>query len=221
MTSMIEANELATFSRHQLARVNLLPPEIEEQRRLRKIQTGLGGAVLGTLAVIVVLLLSASSSTSSAQADSERADATGAQLRAQTATYSSVTSVYARAAAARVLLTQAMGEEVRYSGLLNDLSLSVPENVWIKNLTFTQAPPADALGATPGVGTVTITGAGFSHDDVAVWLESLAGQKAYVDPYFSSSTEVLLGSRKVVEFTSTATLTGDAYSGAYTTPAGG
>ena len=37
---------------------------------------------------------------------------------------------------------------------------------------------------------------GFKHDDVAVWLESLAKQKGYVNPYFSSSTEALIGTRQ-------------------------
>ena len=121
------------------------------------------------------------------------------------------------------MLTEAMGEEVRYSRFLSDLSLTVPENVWLKNLTFTQGEvPAAAVGSTePAIGTVTVTGVGFSHDDVAVWLESLAGQKGYTNPYFSSSSESLIGTRTVVDFTSTAELTSEALSGQYTKPAGG
>jgi Tfp pilus assembly protein PilN len=105
--------------------------------------------------------------------------------------------VYAQAAAAEAMLTEAMGEEVRYSRFLSDLSLTVPENVWLKSLTFTQADAATpAVGATePAIGSVTVTGVGFSHDDVAVWLESLAGQSGYTNPYFSSSTESLIGTR--------------------------
>ena len=87
--------------------------------------------------------------------------------------------------------------------------------------TAAAATAAAAPGVTPGIGTLTVSGVGFSHDDVAVWLESLAGQKSYVNPYFSSSTEVLLGTRKTVNFSSTATLTPAAYSGRYTKPAGG
>jgi hypothetical protein len=56
---------------------------------------------------------------------------------------------------------------------------------------------------------------------VAVWLESLAGQQGYTNPYFSSSAEVKSGPRTLVEFESTATLTPAALSGSYTAPAGG
>ena len=84
------------------------------------------------------------------------------------------------------------------------------------------APVAPSVGATePGVGTVTFTGVGFSHDDVAVWLESLAKQKGYTNPYFTNSTKALIGTRSTVNFSSTVTMTSAALSGRYTTPAGG
>ena len=220
----------ATVSLDALPRVNLLPPEIAEMRRFRRIQVGLGSAVLGAVGVVALLYVAAAGSVSDAQADVDSANATNVSLQSQAAKYRDVTAVYARAAAAQAMLTQAMGEEVRYSRFLNDLSLTVPENVWLKNVTFTQAGSAAAPAAqaaaptaigTPGIGSVTFSGVGFQHDDVALWLESLATQKGYANPYFTSSTEALLGTRKTVNFTSTATLTPAAYSGRYTKPAGG
>ena len=205
-----------------LPRGNLLPPEIGEAVRFRRIQMGLGGGLLATLGVVALLYVGAVSSVGEAETELAAATATGTQLQAENAKYAEVSAVYAAAAAAEAMLTQAMGEEVRYSQYLNDLSLTVPENVWVKNVTFAQAAVPPALGSTePGIGTVTFTGVGFSHDDVAVWLESLAKQKGYKDPYFSNSTEALIGTRKTVNFTSTVTLTPEALSGAYTAPAGG
>lgn len=205
-----------------LPRVNLLPPEIAEVARLRRIQVGLGGAVLAAVALVALLYVLAVSSVSHAQSDLDAATAKHSTLQAETAKYRDVTAIYARAAAAQAMLTQAMGEEVRYSQLLNDLSLSVPENVWVKTLTFAQAAAPAAVGsAVPGIGTLTVSGVGFKHDDVAVWLESLASQKVYTNPYFTSSTEALLGFRKTVNFTSTASLTAAAYSGRYAKPIGG
>ncbi|MCU1590206.1 MAG: Fimbrial assembly family protein [Frankiales bacterium] len=213
----------AAVSLDSLPRVNLLPPEIAESRRFRRIQIGLGGAVLGAVGVVALLYVAASSSVSSAQSDFDSATATHTSLQNQTAQYRDVTAVYARAAAAKAMLTSAMGEEVRYSLFLNDLGLSIPENVWLKNVTFAQTAPTTATpGAAAGaVGTVTFTGVGFSHDDVALWLESLATEKGYANPYFSNSTEALIGSRKTVNFTSSVSLTTAAYSGRYTKPAGG
>lgn len=205
-----------------LPRVNLLPPEIAERRRFRRIQYGLGAGVLATAGVVALLFVSASASVDSANDELTSANAENARLQAETATYADVAGIYAQAAAAEAMLTEAMGQEVRYSRFLSDLSLSIPENVWLKNLTFAQGDTPPAVGSTePGIGTVTVAGVGFSHDDVAVWLESLAGQEGYTNPYFSSATESLIGPRTVVDFSSTATLTPAALSGQYTKPAGG
>lgn len=207
-----------------LPRVNLLPPEIAETAKFRKIQYGLGGGLLAAVGIVGFLLVSASSSASAADTDLQSATATNASLQAESAKFADVSAVYARAAAAKAMLTEAMGQEVRYSQYMNDLSLTVPENVWLKNVTFTQgdaAGAAPAPGVQPGIGTVTFDGTGFAHDDVAVWLESLAKQKGYTNPYFTNSTEALVGTRKTVTFNSTVTLTDDALSGRYTTPAGG
>ena len=205
-----------------LPRVNLLPPEIEEQKRFRRIQVGLGAGVAAAVGVVALGFVLASGSVSAANEELDAATAEGTRLQAETAKYADVEAVYAQAAAAQAMLGEAMGEEVRYSRFLSDLSLSVPENVWLTSLTFDQSPVDPALGGTePGVGTVTVTGKGFDHEDVALWLESLSGYSTLTNPYFSSSTEVLIGSRTAVEFSSTATLTPSALSGRYTAPAGG
>jgi Tfp pilus assembly protein PilN len=205
-----------------LPRVNLLPPEIGEAVRFRRIQLGLGGGLLAALGTVTLLYVLAVGSVSDATVELDSATATGSQLQAENAKYAEVTAVYAAAAAAEAMLTQAMGEEIRYSEFLNDLSLTVPEKVWLKNVTFAQVATPPALGSTePGLGTVTFTGVGYSHNDVAVWLESLAKQQGYKDPYFSASTEVLIGKRKAVDFSSSVALTPDALSKQYTAPAGG
>jgi Tfp pilus assembly protein PilN len=217
-----------------LPRVNLLPPEIAEGRAFRRIQMGLGCAVLAAVGVVGMLYVSAAQGVSSARSDLATATKQNAQLQLDTAKYNDVTAVYARANAAQNMLQSAMGDEVRYSQLLNDLSLSVPSNVWLKNIAYVQTPPASPAGATgtaaatptaphalTPIGTFTATAVAFSYDDVAVWLESISGLKAYANPYFSSSSESLLGTRKIVDFSSTAVVTSAAQSGRYNKPAGG
>jgi Tfp pilus assembly protein PilN len=222
MTAVTQETRLVGTGLALLPRVNLLPPEIEERKKLKQIQVGLGAAVLASVGVVGVLLMAANGSLSSANEELATATTQNTQLKAEAATYANVTAVYAQAAAAQALLTQAMGEEVRYSRFMNDLSLTVPDNVWVKSVTFAQAAAPAAVGATePGIGTVSFTGIGFSHDDVAVWLESLANQKGYANPDFTNSTEALIGTRKSVNFTSTVQLTPAALSGRYTKPLGG
>ena len=119
-----------------LPRVNLMPREIGERRRFRQIQYGLGAGVAAAVGVVALGFVLASGSVGSAQEQVDAQAAETARLQAESAKYADVTKVYAQAAAAQALLTQAMGEEVKYSGLLSDLSLSVPDNVWLTSLTF-------------------------------------------------------------------------------------
>jgi Tfp pilus assembly protein PilN len=203
-----------------LPRVNLLPPEIEEARKFRQIQICLGAAVVAAVGIVGLLFVSANHSVDAAQASLDSTNQTTTQLNAENAKYADVTAIYARAAAAQSMLTQAMGDEVRYSQLLNDLSLSVPANVWVSALTLNTAPVSGA--AAPGlgsnvatIGNLTVSGIAFQHDDVASWLDSLAVQKTYTNPYFSSSNESKIGSKGVVNFSSTAGLTDMALSHRY------
>ena len=210
-------------SGHPLSpRVNLLPPEIAVRRRFRQVQGGLGAGVLASVAVMGLLYAAAVGSAQDAEAELREVQAEGAATQAQQAQYAEATAVYARADAAQVMLTQAMGEEVRYSTLLNGLALTVPDEVWVKSVTFSQTPQAPTVGdTTAGIGTVSFTGVGYDHDDVATWLESLATQKGYTSPYLTSSTEALIGDEVTADFVSTVVMTPDALSRRYAAPAGG
>ena len=205
----------------RLPRVDLLPPEIGARRRFRRVQAGLGGGVLAAFGVVALLHTAAAGSVADAEEQVQAAGATQRTVAAEVAQYRDVTATYQRAADAQALLVAAMGEEVRYSRLLSDLSLSVPDGVWVKSLAFTQgaaAAPAPAATALPGIGTVTVSGVAFEHEDVAGWLESLAGQRGYTAPLLQSSTEALIGSRRIVNFATTTALSPEALSRRYATP---
>ena len=198
-----------------VVRVNLLPPEILAEARLRRVQAGLATGLVGVLGAVAALYVGAAGSVADAGSDLEAATARQADLRTETTEYAHVEGAYARTAAAREVLAQAMGQEVRYSQLLDDLSVTVPDRVWLTSVAVAQT-----AGAGGGLGTVTFTGSGTSHDDVAAWLESLRAHEALADAAFSSSTATTVGSRRTVTFTSTATLTSAALSKRHTVEAG-
>jgi Tfp pilus assembly protein PilN len=226
--STLTIDRLAT-----LPRVNLLPPEIEEQRRFRKVQIGLGAGVVAAVGVVGALTLLASGAVGDAQSDLDAAKAQQTQLTAQKAEYAEVPLVYAQVDAAKAELGQAMGQEVRYSYFLNDLSLKLPGKVWLTTMTVTQDVDGAAVSAatnatvapsteylSPGLGTVTFEGQGYGHNDVAAWLDALAKQKGLAQPYFTSSEKEAIGDQVAVTFSSQATITEEALSKRYTEKAG-
>ncbi len=210
-----------------LPAVNLMPPEIGEQRRLRRLQFAMGGAVVAAFVVVGGLYTVAHSGVTAAQSELTQAQSEQSQLQHQLTSLQNVQDVYTQVSMRQQMLATAMGREVRWSRYLNDLSLRIPDNVWLTQVTATEADAAAtststqaAPGLTPGIGQIQFTGVAFSHDDVAAWLDSLAREKGFANPYFSNSAETLLGTRKAVNFSSTATLTDAALSGRYTKPAG-
>jgi Tfp pilus assembly protein PilN len=207
-----------------LPRVNLLPPEIAAKRAFRRVQLGMGAAVMASLAVVGGLYVSAAHGVSAAQSDLDAARSQQTSLQQSVHSYAGVTAIYAAADQAQAQLITAMGDEVQYSQVLTDLSLSIPSNVWLTNLSYTQTPPSAAAASattTPGgavpaaFGTATFQGIAFSHDDVAAWLDAIGKLKAYANPFFSSSVEAVIGSRSVVNFASTADVTTAAESHRY------
>jgi len=213
-----------------MPRVNLLPPEIGEQRRLRRVQVGLGAAVLASVAIVAALFLAASSDAAKAQDELTAAKATQTTLTAEAARYASVPAALAKIDAAEVQRTQAMAQEVRWSFYLNDLGLAIPRNVWLTQVAVTQtvdtpaAAVAGAAATTPGIAAITFEGKAYGVDDVANWLEMLAKQKGFVDPTFTNSAQddSLRGpnGKKAVTFSSTVSVTKDALSRRYEQKAG-
>lgn len=208
-----------------LPRVNLLPPEIAQARQLRLVKGGMGVAVAAAAGVVALLALAAAGGVTDAQAELDSATTAQVQVQRQVGELANVRAVYADVAARETLLTRAMGPEVRWSRYLTDLSLTIPSTVWVTDVSIVQNVDGPSAGATsslldPGIGSVTFTGTALAHDDVASFLDALAGQQGYAFPYFSSSTEKYIGDTSVVDFTSTVSVTPDARSGRYSNPAG-
>jgi Tfp pilus assembly protein PilN len=212
-----------------LPRVNLMPPEIAEAARFRRLQFAMGGAVIVSAAIVGGLYTHAKGGVKSAQAEVTAAQTQQTALQAKQASLNSVQQTLSDVAAKQSLLGQAMGQEIRWSYVLNDLSYRIPSDVWLTGITAdeTAANPATAAAPSglPGapasdLGTVTFSGVAFKHDDVATWLDALAKEKGFTSPTFSSSSESAIGTRSVVDFGSSTIVDNDALSNRYVAKAG-
>jgi Tfp pilus assembly protein PilN len=179
-------------------KVNLLPPEIEEQRKFRHVQAGLGAAVVAALLLAGGLTLSAGHQVSSAQDDLAAAQTQNQALQAKQADYANVPRVYDQVDAAKSQLKLAMGQEIRWSYLLNNLSLTVPNHVWLTKVVMTQN--VDGASTTtddgtqylkPGLGSVSFEGVAITHDNIAAWLAAISQQPGYAQSYLTEEKVAL------------------------------
>lgn len=180
-------------------RIDLLPRELVEQRLVRRQRSGIGAGFLVLLAVLGIWYVLETRQLSDAQAaaDQERATATG--LRVQRAQLQPLADLEAQIAAAEQLRASVYRNEIRFSGVMRDISAIVPEDVWLTSMAVafnstagtssttgtTTAATTQAGGAAPAVtpgspgagspvATITFAGAGLEHVDVGGFLRALA-----------------------------------------------
>lgn len=212
-----------------LPRVNLLPPEVHEARRLRQVKLASGGGVVIAAVAVAGLTVMAAGQVSSAQDGLSAAQAQNASLQKQYNGLQNVRQTEAQLQARQAMLTQAMGQEIQWSHYLNDLSLAMPDHVWLTQLSFQENIASGPSGAVSqpstdvlptGIGKATFSGIANSYDDVATWLETLAKEKGYVAAYATNLTAAKIGDTPTVNFSSSVALTNDTLSQRYTKPLG-
>jgi Tfp pilus assembly protein PilN len=210
-----------------MPQVNLMPPEIAESERLHRVQRAMAGAALLSALAVGGLYWHAKQGVSSAQNQLTASQAQHTSLQTKYNGLNDVQQVFTQVQSKQELVQQAMGQEIRWSFMLNDLTTSVPNNVWVTGFTATEtsAPGSTAAQsatgtAASGIGNLSFSGVAFHHDDVASWLDSMSKVKGFVDPTFSSSIKAAIGTRIVVDFSSSVTLSTSALSNRYTTKTG-
>lgn len=209
--------------------VNLLPPEIAERRRANIVKLRLGGVVVAAAAVVGLVYFQVAGGVSPAQDRLNAAQAQATTLQHQISALSNVTKTQKQLDAAKAAVSKALGNEVRWSRYLNDLSITLPSNIWVTNVGISEtavpttngasgssAAASTSTAAANGLGTLTIQGNALSFNDVAVWLETLAKEKGYSNVWLTQGTTQKIGDLPVIQFTSTVTFTPDVLSKRYT-----
>lgn len=198
-------------------RINLLPPEVGERQRLRR-RTFL------TIAIGVVLLALVGGfyflqvvRLSGVEEDIQAQEATNAGLRAQIAELQDIAALEQEIEATRSLLATLLQDRILWSGVLRDISLVIPGEVWLDGLNAQSGGGATAEGAeaapitTEGlVGQISFSGFAFDHRDVALWLSRLEDVRGFINPWLSSSTKTDVGTAEVVQFSSSVDLSDQA-----------
>jgi Tfp pilus assembly protein PilN len=181
--------------------VNLLPRDEAKRSFEAKrgvVFGGVAGAALAT-AVLASMTMSAGGSVSSKQ---DELDALRAQIAAvppvQVIDTSREDALAAEKGARAGALSAALAGRVAWDRVLRQVSLVLPEDVWLTNLTA--AAPNPALQAAPGTG-FTLTGATYSQNGVARFLARLGVVSDLANVRLQSSQSQLLNERELVQFT--------------------
>jgi Tfp pilus assembly protein PilN len=181
--------------------VNLLPrdePTKSFEATRGVVFGGVGGAALVT-ALLVAMTMNAGGAVDAKQAEVDALRSEIAAIPAPTVTDTSTDDALATEKGARVgALSAALAGRVAWDRVLRQVSLVLPEDVWLTNLSA--AAPDASQAAAAGTG-FTLTGATYSQNGVARFLSRLAVIPDLANVRLQSSQSQLLNERELVQFT--------------------
>lgn len=195
-----------------MTRIDLIPPELVEKQRTRRIIALLtaifvlvlfGVAFLTGLSYLQRVLISGRLET--IEKEKTEVDASIEKLRVYEERKNLLSS-------REKIVTGITKNQVFWSSILNGVSMVIPSDVWLKtfkgDVSTIRGKEAQA-GAAPTTPAITITGVTFSHSAVARWLVRLSEINQFRSIWLVSSEEkeATAAGQKQIEFNTTATLT--------------
>ena len=183
--------------------VNLLPrDEVKKSFEAKRgvIFGGAFGAALAT-AALVSMTISAGGAVGERQAELDGLRAEIAAIPAPVVKDANTNDVLAAEKSARVgAMSAALTSRVAWDRVLRQVSLVLPEDVWLTSLSATAPSPATAAGDGTASG-FTLIGSTYSQNGVARFLSRLSVIPDLENVRLQSSESVLVNERQLVQFT--------------------
>jgi Tfp pilus assembly protein PilN len=204
--------------------INLLPSEVKQRQRTKR-STALvavaGGAVVAVLVALWFLQGVHLADTESKLSEQQQ---TNARLQGEISKLHRFEEIRNDLQSRRTLLRQTLAGTVEWSGVLHDLSLVVPDRVWLTQMigqlnttsSSVVAPPVPGSAPVPGtatgpgpglVGSIQFQGDALDKKTVALWLTKLESVRGWVNAWLSQATEQDLNGTTVVSVNSSVDLT--------------
>ncbi len=192
-----------------MTQVNLLPVEVQQRRKTRRQTTMVTSAVAGILGFLVLILILQSARLAAANRELEEQRAANGRLQTEINGLTRFEQLKQSVTEKESLLANVLRGEILWSGVLRDISLVIPRDMWLTSLSGQmQASSTSATATTPGaeglVGTIQFQGQAFAHTTVADWLTRLEQVEGWLNPWISTSSRAGTGAQ--VNFSSSVDL---------------
>jgi cell division protein FtsB len=147
-----------------MTQVNLLPSDVKDRQRTRRLTAGVIMAVAAVVALLAFVFVLQAARLSDATQKLETQQAKNADLSGKIAQLSEFADLKAQVSAAEARSATALDGEVLWSGVLRDVSMVIPDEVWLSGMVGTltpssastvrtPAPATPSTGATPSAGS--------------------------------------------------------------------
>lgn len=200
---------------------DLLPGEVVDARRGRKVRSYVLIALGVVLLMMILATVGAKIQTSVASGNLASAQSEGDRLRAQQSQFSALVAAQTKAATIQAQLRALMAGDVHWPALLAALRSAAPDRVVVTGITGSLTPAAPGASGAAGIGvlagnaraigTIALTGGAADQNGVAAYLEALSGITGIAVPYPAAITRAAGG----VQFSANLLITSAALGGRY------
>lgn len=204
-----------------MTQVNLLPSDVRERQRTRRLTVGVVAAVGAVLALLFFVLLLQAGRLADADRELAAQEQVNSGLRQRIGELQEFAQLKQTVTERRALVREAQASEVLWSGVLADISKIIPGQMWLTGMSATLTPsavpaaqpaPATAPGSTPPatlVGAIQFDGVALNHPTVAQWLRRLEQVTGWVNPWLGTASKSQDGSGQI-GFSATLDITAEA-----------
>jgi hypothetical protein len=173
--------------------VDLTPPELIASRHLKVLRMMIVAGLVAILALCAGGYVLAARKHSAAASALSDVQARTTELQAEAAKYAGITKIQGTVGQMQGQIAKLMGNDVDVVKLMARIRTDLPESMTISQETATITAAGTANGGTAkpgvgldasghlGIGTVTISGAGRSLDDLPMYVDKLAAIPGVVD----------------------------------------
>jgi Tfp pilus assembly protein PilN len=178
-----------------VSQVNLLPREILQRQRMRRLSYLIGLAAAALVALIFLFYLVQVGTLGGVREDIDQQERTNQGIQAQIQTLQEFEDLRAEAQRKQELLDAAFAGEMSFSGVLTDVSRLIPGTAFLNEMSIQMTAPAqptepDVPATTPTfVGAISFGGVSTEYDTVADLLTRLERVEGWVNPWVQSAAE--------------------------------
>jgi Tfp pilus assembly protein PilN len=209
-----------------MTQVNLLPSDVRERQRSRRLVAAAIAGVGAVVALLFFVFVLQSARLSNAEHKLQAQQAVNADLQTKVTSLQRFAVLKQTVAAREALTGAALNGQVAWSGVLRDVSMVIPNQMWLTAFNgslsdvstvpvSTGATAAPQVGLPSMAGTIQFQGMASDFPTVAKWLVRLEQVKGWVNSWAgsavrSSAADQSQSNANKVAFTASVDLTTEA-----------
>jgi Tfp pilus assembly protein PilN len=207
-----------------MTQVNLLPSDVRERQRSRRLVAVAITAVGAVVALLFFVYVLQSARLSNAEQKLQAQQAVNTDLQGKIGQLQQFAVLKQTVAAREAVKASALNGQVAWSGVLRDISMVIPGQMWLTSMTGALVEPAsvptEGAGGTPlpvaaMAGQIQFQGMASDFPVVAKWLTRLEQVKGWVNSWANSavrsaSNDPSVPNANKVQFTASVDLTAEA-----------